>query len=375
MFSLDKNSNLDFVVFCVFQDEKRRNSQLKSDMQRMRREFDAKFSENQQKSAEKCESLAGKLSAVTSSYKELSHVTRKANEKLRKLDVESVAQAQRIRSLLSENEALNAENVRLKAEVDGLAAQLKQVLTLQAKLKMDSNNGKVRIESQSQTVDCESEEALLERIHLQFEQLSDAVYSGVQYVSKPGAGPRQNIASDGEQVQHDSSDGLRQLSTLCEKLRKISTTKVPPAPTDSAISGGESGETSRSQDNDGVEKTAANCESMVDPTTTRAAVPSRTGSCSKKESDKKPVAAPLPESSRSAKDLLKPSDQPETPTKESVTSTVDGPIWGRRTAIVGSPGDVIQLQQLALKTRDASDKKISIKRKITRKLSRNDENR
>ena len=75
------------------------------------------------------------------------------------------------------------------------------------------------------------------------------------------------------------------------------------------------------------------------------------------------------------KDLLKPSDQPETPSKESVTSTVDGPIWGRRTAIVGSPGDVMQLQQLALKTRDASDKKISIKRKITRKLSRKDENR
>ena len=141
------------------------------------------------------------------------------------MDVESAAQAQRIRSLLSENEALNAENVRLKAEVDGLASQLKQVLTLQAKLKMDSNNGKVRIESQSQTVDCNSEEALLERIRLQFEQLSDAVYSGVEYVSKPGAGSRQNMASDGEQVQHDSSDGLRQLSTLCEKLRKISTSK------------------------------------------------------------------------------------------------------------------------------------------------------
>ena len=58
--SLDKNKNLDFAAFCVFQDEKRRNSQLKSDMQRMRREFDAKFAENQQKSAEKCESLAGK---------------------------------------------------------------------------------------------------------------------------------------------------------------------------------------------------------------------------------------------------------------------------------------------------------------------------
>ena len=328
-------------------------------MQRMKHDFDAKFAENQQKSATKCESLTSKLAAVTSSYKELSHVTRKANEKQRKLEIESSAQVKRIRTLSSENEALKCENTRLKAEVDTLQSKLEHVIkTVQQNMDNDKLNCK-------QTKGCLSspkdgtniiDDKLLDSIDLCFEQLSEIAYNGVESVSRTGSARQLDCACpDGEA---SANSGLTQLSHLCERLRKISTTKPP------------------SSTNDVTSETSTSATKHTDLAATASSAGDVTESVTSQNLDDMPCNSASEAAKPQPCTDLRSKDSSDATQKESVTSAADGPIWGRRTAIVGLPGDVIQLQQVAIKTRDSNDRKISsIKRKITRKLSRKDENR